>query len=257
MYHHLAPPSERPEEPGVITPERFESHLQMLKAQGYRFISAGQFADYMERRLSLPGRSVLITFDDGYKSNYTLGFPLLRKYGAPALIFAVMNFFDTDGKGAWSPHLVQSEAQEMLDSGLVDFGGHSYDGHGTVPTGPDGKQPEPWLTGRAWLKAQGRAETDDEYRQRIHADLAHAAERLRAIGVKDEALHFALPNGASTPAELAELKSLGYRYIYSIDGSRLNDPYMLTIYRIDAGGPHASAGWLKDRLDQLYGPSPR
>jgi len=252
MYHHLAPPTERPEEPGVITPERFESHLQMLRAEGYRLISASQFADYMERRLSLPGRSVLLTFDDGYESNYTLGYPLLRKYSAPALIFPVMKFFDADGKGAWSPHLAPAEAREMLASGLVSFGGHSYDGHSTVATGPDGKQTEPWLIGRAWLKEQGRAETSAEYRQRIHGDLSRAASLLRSIGVTDEALHFSLPNGASTPEEMAELKSLGFRFIYSIDSSRLNDPAVMTIHRIDAGGPHASADWLKDRLDKLY-----
>lgn len=251
MYHHLAPPSERPEEPGVITPARFESHLQTLLAEGYRFISAADFAAYLDGQQQLPDRSVLITFDDGYASNYTLGFPLLRKYGAPAIIFPVMKFFETDGKGAWSPHLVKAHARELIDSGLVTLGGHSYDGHGFLPASPDGAQKEPWLATRSWLPQQNRAETAAEYTARIRADLERTRDLLREVGVKEEPLHFALPNGASTPEELEVLRGLGFRYIYSTDDSQVNRPGVSLVYRLDAGSPHASPEWLKERLGAL------
>lgn len=252
MYHHLAPPSERHEEPGVITPERFESHLQLLLAEGYRPVSAQDFGDYLEGRKQLADRSVLITFDDGYASNYTLGYPLLRKYGVPAIIFPVMKFFETDGKGAWSPHLVKAHAEEMIASGLVTLGGHSYDGHGSVPASADGKQKGPWLTTRAWLAEQQRAESPDEYKARIRADLERTREVLGAVGVKAESLHFALPNGASTPEELEILRRLGFRYIYSTDDSRINTPGVSLIYRLDAGSPHADPEWLKQKLKSLF-----
>ncbi len=252
MYHHLAPPSERPEEPGVITPERFESHLQMLLGEGYRPVSAADFGAYLDGKKRLPDKSVLVTFDDGYASNYTLGFPLLRKYGVPAIIFPVMKFFETDGKGAWSPHLTKAQAEEMIGSGLVTLGGHSYDGHGQVPVSADGKQTGPWLATRAWLPDKGRAETVEEYKARVRTDLERVRDLLRSVGVKEEALHFALPNGASTPEELEILRSLGFRFIYSTDDSAVNAPGVTQIHRLDAGSPHASPEWLSTKLKTLF-----
>lgn len=251
MYHHLAPPSEREEEPGVITPDRFEQHLQLLRDEGYRLITAEQFAAFRDGRLRLPGRSVLITFDDGYESNYTFGYPLLQKYSAPALIFPVMIYFESNGQGAWSPHLTTEQVAEMRQSGRIAFGGHSYDGHGFLPAGP-GLRIGPWLTTRAWLPDLGRQETPAEYLLRIRQDIGLTRDWLLRLGVQDDALHFALPNGASTPEELDELRTAGFRYIYSTDNSRLNRPGDDLIYRIDAGSPHASPAWLREKLRTLF-----
>jgi len=251
MYHHFATPDERPEEPGVITPERFESHLKMLQAEGYRLITAEQFAGFRTGKLRLPGRSVLLSFDDGYESNYTLGFPLLQQHQAPVIIFPVAKFFDTDGKGAWSPHLVKDQAIEMIASGLVAFGGHSYDGHGMVLTGADGGS-GPYLANRAWLAADGRVETVVEYRERVRADLTLALASLQEIGVTDQALHWALPNGAFSQEYLEELWALGFVFIYSTDDTLPNRPGIGLIHRLDAGSPHVSDQWLKNRLESLF-----
>jgi len=251
MYHHLATPEERPEEPGVITPERFESHLSMLREDGYRLISASEFAAFRTGRLRLSGRSILITLDDGYESNYTLGFPILQEYRAPAIIFPVMKFFDTDGKGAWSPHLVGAQAIEMIASGWIEFGGHSYDGHGMVRVDA-GVRHGPFLSSRAWLPAEGRSETELEYRSRVRADLRLAFESLRAIGVMEQELHWALPNGASSPGYLEELAALGFRFVYSTDDRHVNTPGDGLIHRLDAGSPHVTPEWLQNRLETLF-----
>ncbi|MFZ5814037.1 MAG: polysaccharide deacetylase family protein [Bacillota bacterium] len=253
IYHHLAPPEERPEEPGVITPERFESHLQMLRAEGYHLASAAEFAAFLDGRLALPARSVLITFDDGYASNYHLGLPLLQKYRAPALIFPVMKYFDTDGKGAYSPHLTREHARAMLESGLVAFGSHTYDGHGKVAAGPDGSEQGPFLTTRKWLAEEGRQESEEEFQARVRADLERSIATLRSIGVQEEALHFALPWGLGAHERADLLRSLGFRYIYTVDDSELNyGGQQGLVHRMDAGDPTVSAEWLKERLEQLF-----
>ncbi|MFZ5826828.1 MAG: polysaccharide deacetylase family protein [Bacillota bacterium] len=257
IYHHLAPPAEMAEEPGVITPERFESHLQMLRTEGYHLISADEFAAYLDGRQVVSDRSVLITFDDGYASNYHIGLPLLQKYQAPALIFPVMKYFDTDGKGAYSPHLTREHAKAMLDSGLVAFGSHSYDGHGYVPTGPDGSERGPFLTTRMWLAAEQRLETEEEFQARVKADSERSVETLRSLGVNGEALHFALPFGLGAHERAEMLRSLSFRYIYTVDDTELNHAGQEgMIHRLDAGNPSMSPERLKQRLEELFGPKP-
>lgn len=42
----------------------------------------------------VPSNPVVLTFDDGYENNYSLAFPVLRKYGVPATIFLTTGFLD-------------------------------------------------------------------------------------------------------------------------------------------------------------------
>lgn len=257
VYHHLAPSSERPEEPGVITPERFESHLQMLRAEGYNLVSAAQFGAFLDGEQALPDRSVLITFDDGYASNYHLGLPLLQKYKAPALVFPVMKYFDSEGKGAYSPHLTREHAAAMLASGLITFGSHTYDGHHLVPANADGTESGPFLTTRMWLAGEGRLEAEEEFQARVRADLERSVASLRSIGVGDEHLHFAAPWGLGAHERADLLRSLGFRYIYTVDDTELNyggQPGM--VHRLDGGNPKMSPEALKERLEALFAIQP-
>lgn len=259
MYHHLAEPSERPEQPGVITPERFDSHLQMLRSEGYNLVTAEAFAAFLDGEQNLPDHSVLLTFDDGYESNYRYGFPLLQKYQAPAIIFPVMKYFAASGKGAPIPHLTLAQAREMHASGLVTFGAHTYDGHAMVPTGPEGLYRGPWLNTRAWRADEGRVETEEEYRTRVRADLEWSARTLRELGVKGEGLQFALPYGVGDETVTELLHATGFRYIYSIDDSQVNRlGQAAPVYRIDAGHPEMSPDKLQQRLQEaLGGPVPK
>lgn len=47
-----------------------------------------------------PGRRVLVTFDDGYRDNFEIAFPLLRKHGLRATFFLTTGFID-DPRAAW------------------------------------------------------------------------------------------------------------------------------------------------------------
>lgn len=47
------------------------------------------------------GRHVLLTFDDGYRDNYELAFPLLRSYGLSATFFLATGFIDEPHVAWW------------------------------------------------------------------------------------------------------------------------------------------------------------
>ncbi len=54
----------------VISPETFENHIRALAENGYTAVSPEELTAYVEHGGTLPEKPVLITFDDGYQSNY-------------------------------------------------------------------------------------------------------------------------------------------------------------------------------------------
>ena len=134
MYHHL---SEDVTNGEMVSPERFEAQIRALSEAGYTGVSFDELQAYVLRGEPLPEKPVVITFDDGYRSNYTLAYPILQKYNMKATIFAIGVSFgkdhykDTDY--AMTPHFGAAEAKEMTDSGLISIQSHTYDMHQWPP----------------------------------------------------------------------------------------------------------------------------
>jgi peptidoglycan/xylan/chitin deacetylase (PgdA/CDA1 family) len=71
----------------------FRAHLQYLKKY-YSIVSLNDFVAYRLSGKSLPPRPVVLTFDDGYESNFTLAYPVLQEFKAPATIFLTTDFIE-------------------------------------------------------------------------------------------------------------------------------------------------------------------
>ncbi|UFH53106.1 polysaccharide deacetylase family protein [Spirosoma sp. KNUC1025] len=69
----------------AVSPVHFEEQLRVLK-QNYNPVSLTELGHYLATR-SIPDRSVVLTFDDGYIDNFNLAKPLLEKYEIPATFF--------------------------------------------------------------------------------------------------------------------------------------------------------------------------
>jgi peptidoglycan/xylan/chitin deacetylase (PgdA/CDA1 family) len=67
---------------------RFEEHLRVLSSE-WRPVALRDLVEAIEARRSLPTRSVVVTFDDGYRNVLMTALPLLRKYSVPATLFVV------------------------------------------------------------------------------------------------------------------------------------------------------------------------
>lgn len=100
FYHRVVaearPPDLRGRQP--LTAREFERHLNHLRRH-YRVISLADAVQVLQSGSSLPEDAVVITFDDGYRDNYTVALPLLEKYKAPATVFVVTSAID--GKPLW------------------------------------------------------------------------------------------------------------------------------------------------------------
>lgn len=82
---------------------KFEAFLKHLK-QHYQIISLDDLVKALEDNTALPRRAVVLTFDDGFLSNYTLAYPLLKQYQAPATIYLATEFVDA-GKPIWTDRI--------------------------------------------------------------------------------------------------------------------------------------------------------
>ena len=71
----------------------FRTQVAYLKKY-YNVISLGQLIEHYTSGTRIPNNSVVITIDDGYESNYTLAYPILKEFDVPATISLTTNFID-------------------------------------------------------------------------------------------------------------------------------------------------------------------
>ncbi|MEX1034286.1 MAG: polysaccharide deacetylase family protein, partial [Cellvibrionaceae bacterium] len=99
MYHRILPktdPRYAAEEPGmVVEPHTFEMHLEVLQRH-FTLIPLGEWLSRRRNGQSLPPKSCALTFDDGWTDNYEYAFPILKRYKAPATLFAVSHMIGTN-----------------------------------------------------------------------------------------------------------------------------------------------------------------
>jgi peptidoglycan/xylan/chitin deacetylase (PgdA/CDA1 family) len=86
MYHVIAPPPAGAPFPGLYVPApEFAQQMQALKSNGWTAVTLDQLRAYWEHGARLPaGRPMVITFDNGYHSQYAAALPVLRRMGWPA-----------------------------------------------------------------------------------------------------------------------------------------------------------------------------
>jgi peptidoglycan/xylan/chitin deacetylase (PgdA/CDA1 family)/glycosyltransferase involved in cell wall biosynthesis len=129
MYHRVVFQAPANSHHGIwVTTHSFEQHLVSLKRRGYSTITFEQYRRSLYGECTLPKKPIMLTFDDGYVDNYTLAYPLLRKYGFTAVIYLVAetarqtNFWDSDEPQV--PRLNQKQIREMAEAGM-EFGSHT------------------------------------------------------------------------------------------------------------------------------------
>jgi peptidoglycan/xylan/chitin deacetylase (PgdA/CDA1 family) len=94
-YHRVA--DERPGYRDIaVAPRTLRAHIDFLRRRGYSFLSLSEYEEYLSGSRALERDSVLLTFDDGYRDNYSAAFPVLREFGIPAAVFLCTGPIDED-----------------------------------------------------------------------------------------------------------------------------------------------------------------
>jgi len=75
-----------------IPKNKFEKIIKYLRKYNYNILHLNDLAYKLEHNIPIPDNSVVITFDDGYKSLYTDIFPIVKKYKVPVTIFLVSDY---------------------------------------------------------------------------------------------------------------------------------------------------------------------
>jgi peptidoglycan/xylan/chitin deacetylase (PgdA/CDA1 family) len=83
MYHVIAAPPPSAPYPGLyVPPAEFAEQMQALQQAGWHAVTMDQLAAYWRRGVPLgPGRPVVLSFDNGYNSQFTQALPVLRRLG--------------------------------------------------------------------------------------------------------------------------------------------------------------------------------
>lgn len=87
-YHRIGDAASSPFDPGVFSTsaEGFDEQIASLKAK-YEFATVDEALNIIEGKVSIEKMKVLVTFDDGYRDNFQLAFPVLKKHQVEAVFF--------------------------------------------------------------------------------------------------------------------------------------------------------------------------
>lgn len=116
LCYHSVDPSEANEI--IISPEKLKNQLMLIKSLGYNTITIDELNDYLTSNKTIPEKSIVISFDDGYMDNYTYAFPILKELNMKATIFLITSGID-DGY-----YLSSDQIKEMASYG-IDFESHT------------------------------------------------------------------------------------------------------------------------------------
>jgi peptidoglycan/xylan/chitin deacetylase (PgdA/CDA1 family) len=100
--------------------------MAVLYDEGYKTVGLVELTDYLRRGVAPPGSSVVITFDDGYRSVYEEAFPVLQRYNMTATVFLTTGIRKTKRLPSMEgrPMLSWREIREMHRAGIT-FGAHT------------------------------------------------------------------------------------------------------------------------------------
>ncbi len=195
MYHSISPNNVGEY---IISPEIFENDLQHLKQNGYTSVLPSQLAEFVNGKIQLPQKCVMLTFDDGCYNNLFYALPLLEKYNFSATVSIVGEYTDINANA--DPHcaaysyLTWNDINDLLKSDRIEIANHTYSLHS--------------LENRKGA-AKKYYETEEEYSDMLYADISLLQTKMfENTGLTP--ICFTYPFGIISAESVPVLKELGF-----------------------------------------------
>ncbi|MFA8395203.1 poly-beta-1,6-N-acetyl-D-glucosamine N-deacetylase PgaB [Burkholderia ubonensis] len=272
-------------DPYAIDTGTLTAVFSWLQTNNYHTITVKQIEASRHGGKPLPPRSVLLTFDDGFRSHFTKVLPLLKRFRYPAVMGIVTAWIDAP---ADTPIRISDriqlprdyfmswdEVKQVGSSELVELACHTHNLHHGAVANPQGNE-LPATTSHLYLANEKRYETDAEFETRVHDDLQTCIRQIRErTGLVARSMVW--PYGAENQPVQKISTSLGMDIQFSLDAGP-NTPdvpldrlrRILMMYDVDIGGfersmrePATNRGEVEGAerivqvdLDQVYDPNP-
>ena len=197
-YHRFVNNVRRPDT--EITPQAFEAQMQQLKDKGISVIPMQDFLDWRRGEKSIPAKSAILTFDDGWKSQYDVAWPILKKFDYPVTLFVYTEGI-RPGHFSGGESMTWEQLAEMRDAG-VDIQAHSA-------THQDLRRP--------YDKIAKKKLSPPEYEQWLDNELAGSKQTIeQKLGVKVNC--FAVPYGFYNDHVKEVAMKAGYEAMFTVYG---------------------------------------
>ena len=205
-YHRLV---DKVRYPGTeITPAAFEAQMKELKDKGITVISMQDLLAWKRGEKNIPPRCAVVTFDDGWKSQYEVGWPIMKKYGYPFTLFIYTEGVRGGTLGGGEA-ITWEQLANMRDNG-VDIQAHTAthqdlrEGHTVMVIEPGGKRTRKKLTGA-------------DYEKWVQNEVVGCKELLeQRLGIKVNC--FAVPFGNYNEHVKELARNAGYEAMFTVYG---------------------------------------
>src|SRR6266542_3754207 len=225
--------------PGTeITPAAFEAQMKELKDRRITVISMQDLLAWKRGEKSIPPRCAVVTFDDGYKSQYEIAWPILKKYGYPFTMFIYTEGVRGGSLGGGGA-ITWEQLADMRDNG-VDIEAHSAthqdlrEGHTITLASPGGKKTRTKLTG-------------PQYEEWMQNEVVGSKQLLeQRLGIKVNC--FAVPFGNYNDHVKELARNTGYEAMFTVYGQPITFTSPLDSlgrYAIEANKPKVFADAVK------------
>lgn len=209
MFHHFVTDENECDSSATITDKKFREVLDELESLGYETISFKDLIDFTEYKSELPDKPILITMDDGYKSNYEIAFPILKEKNMKATVSIIgksTKYTSSYLKNKTLEHMSWEDLNEMIESGVFEVGNHTFDLHKLKSSG-----------GVRNGITKNFFESEADYSKAVREDIDSLENALKVNCNNYENNVFCYPYGYYDDLSEAVISALGYKVTLTTD----------------------------------------
>jgi peptidoglycan/xylan/chitin deacetylase (PgdA/CDA1 family) len=197
-YHRFVNNVRRPDT--EITPQAFEAQMQELKNKNISVISMQDFLAWRRGEKAIPVKSAVLTFDDGWKSQHEVAWPILKKFNYPVTLFIYTEGIKP-GHFSGGESMSWEQLAEMRDAG-IDIQGHTA-------THSDLRKP--------YDKVAKKKLSPPEYEEWLEKEIVGSKQMIeQKLGVKVNC--FAVPYGFHNDHIRDVVNKAGYEALFTVYG---------------------------------------